>query len=137
MRAIIRDEDHQYANVEDEAMEAYDGGNVADYDVACTETGDSGEYVVVFPSWLTVGKNYTLQFIPIDDVETPIVEADLPNRFSVACLHWDGTNLFPDWAIKLVESASPVTNSPEAKIAATKTAAEAVDTLTRAAFEEV
>jgi len=124
---ILRDADLLLWNTDGEEMEAYDSENYADYVIEATEQGDTGLYYVVTPAELPVG---------IYSADWRLQAGDDPAE-SDFCIglhsaYWDGANWFSDWAIKLVESASPITNSPEAKIAAAKAAAEAVDTLTKA-----
>lgn len=113
VKAIIRNSALQFADVVAEEMDSYDAADIDDYDIATTEIGSTGEYWFTWPTWLAVG-TYNVQFVP--QAGGSIAESDLPNRFGVGNWYYDGTNLLPDWAIKLAQSASPVTDSPEKNI---------------------
>ena len=111
VRAVIRNAALQFADVVHEAMDTYNASDIDDYDTACTEIGNTGEYHVTWPtSWLAVGA-YNIQYVPL--AGGSIVESDMLNRFSASNYYWDGTNLVPDWAVKLAISASPITDSIE------------------------
>ena len=114
---VVRDEDHLFANSASEAMESYNAANVGDYAIVATETGATGEYVGVLPTWLTANKSYTIQAAIIANAESPAESDWADSRFAVASYWWDGANLFPDWAIKTIGAASPMADSPEAIVA--------------------
>ena len=87
VRAVIRSEDNEYADIVNEALEAYDSANIDNYDIAATETGATGEYRVSWPDWLAAGI-YTIQWMPLAGAS--IAESDFTNRFAVASYYWDG-----------------------------------------------
>ena len=135
VRAVIRNAALQFADVVHEAMDTYNASDIDDYDIACTEIGNIGEYHVTWPtSWMAVGA-YNIQYVPL--AGGSIVESDMLNRFSASNYYWDGTNLVPDWAVKLAISASPITDSIEELTNATvsdktgfKLAADGLDLVT-------
>ena len=98
VRAVIRDDSGQYADVVNEAMESYDAADIDDYDTEATETGSTGEYRITWPDWLATGL-YTVQWIPL--AGGAIAESDLPNRFAIDSYYWDGTNVRPVLAVLL------------------------------------
>ncbi len=96
VRAVIRNDSGQYADVVAEAMESYDAADLDDYGVTATETGATGEYAVTWPSWLATGL-YTVQWLPLAGAN--IVVTDFPNRFAIDSYYWDGTNIRPALAV--------------------------------------
>jgi len=110
IKMVVRNASMQFADVVAEAMDTFNATDIADYDTACTEIGNTGEYYATWPTWLAVG-TYNVQFVPL--AGGTIVESDMLNCFSASNYYWDGTNLVPDWAVKLAISASPITDSIE------------------------
>lgn len=113
VKAAIRNDSLLFADVILEAMESYDALSIADYDITCTEIGNTGEYHATWPTWLDVGL-YTIQFMPL--AGGTIAETDFLNRFAAQSYYYDGTNLIPDWAFKIAGIASPVTDSGEKRV---------------------
>lgn len=117
---LIRDEDYLFANTASELMESFNAANIGDYAIDTSEIGATGEYVGILPSWLPANKRYTIQAAIVADAETPIESDWADSRFAVDSYWSDGANLFPDWAMKMAQAASPVADSPEKKIADAK-----------------
>ena len=90
VKAIIHDNELQFADIVNEVMETYDAGDLDDYGIVCTQLGLTGEFYAVWPSWLTAG-NYTIQFLPSNSGF--ISEAAIAKRFGVGNYYWDGTVL--------------------------------------------
>ena len=103
IKAIIHNTDLEFADVvsDPHAMESYNAANIDNYDIACTEIGETGEYHATWPSWLVAG-TYQVQFVLLATAGS-IVQSDLVNRFAVANWYWDGTDLTP---------ATPVSSAP-------------------------
>ncbi len=108
VRAVIRNAALEFVDVENSVLVSFAADDVDNYDIACTEIPDTGEYHTTWPSWLVVGL-YTIQFMP--RVTDPIAGTDFPNRFAVQSYYWDGTNLIPDWAFKITLTPIIVTVS--------------------------
>jgi hypothetical protein len=49
---FIRQADAHFANIDAEALEAYNAANIADYGVVAPEQGASGVYLITIPTWL-------------------------------------------------------------------------------------
>jgi hypothetical protein len=70
------------------AFEAYNAANIADYGIACTEDGSSGNFRFTFPAGITNG-TYTVQ--AYDLVGASLAESDA--RIASDNVGWDGSAL--------------------------------------------
>jgi hypothetical protein len=76
---IVRDKDGQVANLDTEALEAWNGAHVANYEVAMNTAGGN-LYLGDFPDWLPAG-TYTLEALAAGVL------------IGAAEAYWDGINL--------------------------------------------
>jgi len=89
MRACLLNDQGEWWNSTSETFEAYNSANLSDYEIALTETGNTGVYLGTFPSAVSAGAYVLL----VGSISGAVLqEADL-SGFEAGSLVWTGTDV--------------------------------------------
>ncbi|MBW1953242.1 MAG: hypothetical protein JRI66_09195 [Deltaproteobacteria bacterium] len=89
MRACLLNDQGEWWNGSTQSFETYNSNNLADYEIALVETGNTGVYLGTFPAQVAAGA-YILLVGPITGAS--LQESDLEG-FQATSLAWTGTDL--------------------------------------------